>query len=211
MAASTSPAVISQNVNQPSRGLARAARSKRPGGDERHESTDEERGEDEHVEDAVQRQAVIVGADHRRERRVDVDPGVLQRLEEAGDVTPPKSATRATIRLAPASGAPRRDRGRVGRDGRSHGRASTMIFPPMVWCAMPQYSWQMNGYSPGAIEAGRHACDLAREQHHVDVVAVDMKPVHDVLLVATNVTVEPAGTRISFGAKHQICAIMRTS
>ena len=31
------------------------------------------------------------------------------------------------------------------------------------------------------------------------------------LLVAMKVTVEPAGTRISFGVNAQICAIMRTS
>ena len=48
------------------------------------------------------RQAVVVRADDRRQRRVDVDPGVLQRLEEPV-TTPPKSATSATARCAPVS------------------------------------------------------------------------------------------------------------
>src|SRR5438128_2126904 len=74
----------------------------------------------------------------RRQARVDLHPRVLQRLEQTG-----------------GHAAEQGDEGddKVG-GGESpllarHGLASTMILPAMVWWAMPQYSWQMIGYSPG--------------------------------------------------------------
>ena len=100
------------------------------------------------------RELVVVGADHWRQRRVDVDAGVLQRLEEPGDdAAEERDEATATMRRAGS---------RAGRSHRGHGRASTMILPPIVWCAMPQYSWQMIGYSPGVIEARRDAWRSAR-------------------------------------------------
>jgi hypothetical protein len=59
------------------------------------EAADEERRPHEHVEHAVQREAVIVGLHGRRERRVHVDARVLERLREPGH-TPPNRATSAT-------------------------------------------------------------------------------------------------------------------
>jgi hypothetical protein len=45
------------------------------------------------------------------------------------------------------------------------------------------HSWQMIGYSPG-VSKRLGVSDLPGQQHHVDVVARDEEPVHQILLVA---------------------------
>ncbi len=79
-----------------------------------------------------------MGADRGRQGRVDLDAGVLERLEEAGHHPAEQSDQRdGDVRGGEALLDPR------------HRGASTMILPAIVWWAIPQYSWQMIGYSPG--------------------------------------------------------------
>ncbi len=35
------------------------------------------------------------------------------------------------------------------QEERGYGRNSTITFPAIVWCEIPQYSWQTRRYSPG--------------------------------------------------------------
>ena len=97
----------------------------------------------------MQREAVVVGADHRREGRVEIHPRVLERLEKAHR----HSAEERDEGHRQVGASHPTLRGEVeeclGRRGGSHGRASTITLPHIVWCAIPQYSWQTNGYSPG--------------------------------------------------------------
>src|SRR6266540_2457176 len=113
---------------------------KRPRRDERHEAADEEGRPDEHVQDAVQREAVVVGL-HQRRRRVHVDARVLERLKEPGH-DPAEERHQGDDQI-------RSEETIQGILRGGHRRASTITLPAMVWCAMPQYSWQMIGNSPG--------------------------------------------------------------
>ena len=77
--------------------------------------------------------------------------------------------------------------------------------------AMPQYSWQAMKNSPSRSNRAvtREICPGISITL---TLAPGMKrPWMTSLLVATNVTVEPTGTRISFGVNAQICPIIRTS
>src|SRR4029450_11335943 len=128
---------------------------------------------------------VVVRADHGRQRRIDLDAGVLERLEE-----------------------PRQDAAEQGDEGdrdvhggealldARHRLASTMILPAIVWCAIPQYSWQMIGYSPGV---PKRACAWPIGPGRSITFTLwrgTKSPWTRSLLVAQKCTVEPAGTRI---------------
>src|SRR5262249_603292 len=136
---------------------ARQRGLERPRGDEGEEPHDEERGEHEHVQHAVDGEPVVVALDDGRKERIEVEPGVLQRLEESGEDSTEQCGQRDDqIRRRQAGfggqihGArhPRRRAWMLEDDGR-HERGSTMTRAHMVWCAMPQYSWHSSGYSPG--------------------------------------------------------------
>ena len=92
----------------------------------------------------MQRQAVVVRTDERRQRRVEVHPRVLQGLGQAkGHAAEERRQGHDQVGAghAPFHG---EIQGLVrhagGRHVERHGRASTMTFPHMVWCAIPQYS-----------------------------------------------------------------------
>ena len=96
----------------------------------------------------MQREAVIVGADHRGERRIEVHARVLQRLEQPHH----HAAEQRGERHAEVGGRHPALHGqidRLGRRDRTHCRASTTTLPHIVWWPTPQYSWHTNGYSPG--------------------------------------------------------------
>jgi hypothetical protein len=83
---------------------------------------------------------VVVGADDRRERRVEVHPGVLERLEEADRHAAEErdeGHRQVGARHATFAGEVglRHERNRLG-----HGWASTITLPHIVWWAIPQYS-----------------------------------------------------------------------
>src|SRR5215831_18719630 len=100
---------------------------------------------------------------------------------------------------------------RLGRPAGAHGRASTITLPHMVWCAIPQYSWQTNGYSPGRSKRAVTRAIWPGRSMTFTLWRSTWRPWTTSRLVATNVTVDPAGTRTSFGVKVQIPATILAS
>lgn len=81
---------------------------------------------------------MVVGADHGREPGVEVEAGVLERLKEPGHHAPEEGHERnGEVRTGQPVLRGGVNRFRIGRD---HGRPSTITFPHIVWCAIPQYS-----------------------------------------------------------------------
>jgi hypothetical protein len=76
---------------------------------------------------------------------------------------------------------------------------------------MPQYSWQMIGYSPGVSKRASTCAIWPGSNITLRSVPGTKSPWTTSLLVPVKCTREPAGTRISRGANAQICAVMRTS
>jgi hypothetical protein len=102
-------------------------------GDERNEAADEERRPHQHVQHAVQADAVVVGL-HQEVRR-DMDARERERLQEPGDHAAKEGdephghvgagQTSVGHETAAARGG--------GNGGGRHGRGSTIILPAMVW------------------------------------------------------------------------------
>src|SRR5262249_17733069 len=157
--------------------------------------------------------------DDGRKERIEVDPGVLQRLEESGEDSTEQCGQRDDqIRRRQAGfggqihGArhPRRRAWMLEDDGR-HERGSTMTRAQMVWGAMPHYSWHSSGYSPGVSKRAVDRAIWPGSSIRLMLAPLMNIPWTTSRLVTVKVTVEPAGTRISLGVKLQIAATIETS
>src|SRR5262249_5332894 len=165
----------------------------------------------------VRRQALVVVQGQRRRQRlvdrlIELDPGVVERLQRpeesadeerhqrdrqvaAGDPAHHQVASRRVLST-------RRQRA----DLRHQGPPSTITRPDIVWCPLPQYSWQTIRYSPGRSKTYETREICPGSTMTLTVVWSISSPWVTSRLATTKSTFEPAGTRISRGFQLQTWA-----
>src|SRR5581483_1836953 len=144
--------------------------------------------------------AMVVGAQEVLAGR-ELEAGVLQPLQEPGqDPAQQRHVRHQQVRPGEPALRPARHRRLV-----AHDRGSTMTLPPMVWCAMPQYSWHAKKNSPS--RSNRATTREIWPGISMTLTLADgmNSPWITSRLVPMNVTREPTGTRISFGVNDQTC------
>ena len=86
-----------------------------------------------------------------------------------------------------------------------------MTLPAMVWWARPQYSWQTKVYSPAFGKRVVMRVIWPGISMTLTSASGRKRPWMTSRLVATKVTSEPSGTRMTGGLKNQTPPMMRAS